>query len=151
MSTVQNREASASRRLTMYYSGRNFNPCHVCCKEVVHISEGPLWEVGLYCVYAFLHSNRPGEGPLGFYSIVGHVVLYRHSTTWPWTITTTSSIEVYHKVLCRLLPLFIHRFPCQSKYPCINGMSIQYSPIQRQISPFTRVNGSPMHSSSCVR
>ena len=31
MSAVRNREASVSRRLTMYYSGRYFNPCYGLC------------------------------------------------------------------------------------------------------------------------
>ena len=31
LSAVRNREASASRRLTMYYSGSDFNPCHGLC------------------------------------------------------------------------------------------------------------------------
>ena len=31
MSTVRNREASVSRRLTMYYSGSDFNLCHGLC------------------------------------------------------------------------------------------------------------------------
>ena len=31
LSAVQNREVSASRRLTMYYSGSDFNLCHGLC------------------------------------------------------------------------------------------------------------------------
>ena len=31
LSAVRNREASVSRRLTMYYSGSDFNPCHGLC------------------------------------------------------------------------------------------------------------------------
>ena len=31
LSAVQNREASVSGRLTMYYSGSDFNPCHRLC------------------------------------------------------------------------------------------------------------------------
>ena len=29
---VRNREAFVSRRLTMYYSGSDFNPCHRICR-----------------------------------------------------------------------------------------------------------------------
>ena len=49
LSAVRNREASASRRLTMLV----ISICDtdfVRCREVVRHSEGPLWEVRLYII-----------------------------------------------------------------------------------------------------
>ena len=54
LSAVRNREASASRRLLMYYSSMVFsirNTASVGCSVDVRFSEGPLREVPLLCMH----------------------------------------------------------------------------------------------------